>query len=176
MSNLYVRKNGERVIVMGRPVAGQLRFVAAKRMAINGNEWWLAYDNEKGDWVRPSYPAYKISNKFKTRKECEAEIAKALLETKLLEFVPYDGVETPYKTGKHKYAVDVHWDFARSYEVEAESRDEAERLIRAKMDAIYGLTTPEMGAAILAEKFEATGNVEVTAFGEVLLDRTIQYY
>ena len=176
MSNLYVRKNGERVIVMGRPVAGQLRFVAAKRMAINGNVWWLAYDNEKGDWVRPSCPAYKISNKFKTRKECEAEIAKALWETKVLEFVPYDGEESPYKKGKHKYAVDVHWDFARSYEVEAESPEEAERIIQAKMDAINGLPTPEMEEAILSEKFEATGDLEVKASGEELLDGTIQYY
>ena len=168
MSNLYVRKNGERVIVMERPVAGQLRFVAAKRMAIDGNEWWLAYDNEKGDWVKPTY--------FKTRKECEAEITKALLETKLLEFVPDDGVETPFKTGKHKFAVDVHFDFARSYEVEAESREEAVRLIQEKVDKINELPTPEQEEAVLKEKFEATGDVEVTASGEELLDGTIQYY
>ena len=81
-----------------------------------------------------------------------------------------------FKTGKHKYAVDVHWDFARSYEVEAESPEEAVRMIQAKMDAINGLPTPEMEEAILSEKFEATGDLEVKASGKELLDGTIQYY
>ena len=30
-----------------------------------------------------------------------------------------------------KYTVDVHWDFARSYEVEADSREEAERIVES---------------------------------------------
>ena len=81
-----------------------------------------------------------------------------------------------FKKGRHKYAVDVHWDFARSYEVEAESQEEAERMIQAKMDAISGLPTPEMEEAILSEKFEATGDLEVMVSGEELLDGAIQYY
>lgn len=32
-----------------------------------------------------------------------------------------------------KYAVDVFWEYARSYEVEAESREDAERKIEALM-------------------------------------------
>lgn len=81
-----------------------------------------------------------------------------------------------YKTGRHKFAVDVHFDFARSYEVEAESREEAERLIQEKMDKINEMPTPEQVEAVLNEKFEATGDLEVTASGEELLDGTIQYY
>ena len=32
-----------------------------------------------------------------------------------------------------KYTVDVHWDFSRSYEVEADSREEAERIVESMM-------------------------------------------
>ncbi len=34
-----------------------------------------------------------------------------------------------------RYAVDVFWEYARSYEVEAESREDAERKVEAMMSA-----------------------------------------
>ena len=57
-----------------------------------------------------------------------------------------------------KYAVDVYWDYARSYEIEAESREDAERKIQEMMEA--------PGFDPLKNGFEQLEDFEVTCSGE----------
>ena len=57
-----------------------------------------------------------------------------------------------------KYAIDVHWDFARSYEVEAESREDAERKVEEMVLAD--------GFNPLRNGFEKLEDFEVACSGE----------
>lgn len=57
-----------------------------------------------------------------------------------------------------KYTVDVHWDFARSYEVEADSREAAERKVEEMMLAD--------GFDPLRNGFEKLEDFEVACSGE----------
>ena len=50
-----------------RPVAGQSRFVASKRTALDGRQWWCIYDQKRHE--------YLSGYKYKLRRECERSIA-----------------------------------------------------------------------------------------------------
>ena len=67
-----------------------------------------------------------------------------------------------------KYAVDVHLDFARCYEVEAESREDAERKVR-EMVFVNGFNP-------LKEGFEQTEDWEVTCSGEIDENEMMEYF
>jgi len=45
-----------------------------------------------------------------------------------------------------KYAVDVYWEFAKSFEVEAASAAEAEKIVLDKCQQLNGLTDAERDA------------------------------
>jgi len=60
----------------------------------------------------------------------------------------------PYKT----YAVDVHWDVARSFEIEATSREEAVQEMNARID--------KGQVCVWTDGFEATEDVECECNGE----------
>lgn len=92
---IYVRNDGSKVAVHEKPVHGQLRFVAAKRTALDGKEWWCIFDNEKNEYV--------CGSKYKKKLECEAEITHKL-EKGELPFVPYD--DGTFKQGNHKFAAE----------------------------------------------------------------------
>ena len=66
-----------------------------------------------------------------------------------------------------KYAVDVHLDFARCYEIEAESREDAER-------KVIGIVF-KSGFDPLKEGFEQTDDSEVVCSGEAS-DGEIVYF
>ena len=50
-----------------RPVAGQSRFVASKRTALDGRQWWCIYDQKRRKYLEGC--------KFRLRRECEERIA-----------------------------------------------------------------------------------------------------
>lgn len=153
----YVHKDGTKVAVWSSPVGGQLRFVAAKRTAVDGKVWWCIFDNEKIEYVR--------GLKYKMKLECEAAITHKL-EKGELPFVPYD--DGTFKKGKHQFVVDVHWDVARSYDVEAESREEAQKIIQDKVDAGE--------ICVWTDGFETMDDVEVRTSGDETNEGEIQYF
>ena len=153
---IYVRKDGTKVPVWSSPVGGQLRFTAEKRTAIDGKEWWLPYDNETGKY---------LYGRCKMLAECRAAITRKL-EKGELPFVPYD--DGTFKKGKHKFAVDVHWVVARSYEVEATNRKEAQKIVQGMVD--------RGEVSVWSDGFEATDDVEVRTSGEEKKDGGIQYF
>ena len=153
---IYVRKDGTKVPVWSSPVGGQLRFTAEKRTAVDGKVWWCIYDNEKGRC---------IPSKSKTRVECEAEITRKL-QTRELDFVPYD--DGKFKKGEHKFSVDVFWTVARSFEIEARSRKEAQKKVQGMID--------RGDVCVWTDGFEATDDVEVRTSGEEKTDGEIQYF
>ncbi len=67
-----------------------------------------------------------------------------------------------------RYAVDVHLDIARCYEVEAESQDEAEHHVRELVFA--------KGFNPLKEGFEQTEDYEVTCSGEADENGEMEYF
>jgi len=69
---------------------------------------------------------------------------------------------------KKKYAVDVHWDFAKSFVVEAESQEEAEAVVNGRIDR--GEIDP------IKDDFEKMEDVEVSVSGEEDEDGEIAYY
>ena len=153
---IYVRKDGTKVPVWSSPVGGQLRFTAEKRTAIDGKVWWCIHDNEKGRYV-PS--------KFRTRVECEAEITRKL-QTREFDFVPYD--DGTFKKGKHGFEVTVSWTVAKTYEVKAESREEAQKKIQAMVD--------RGDVCVWSDGFEATDDVAVKVIGEEKNDGSLEFY
>lgn len=58
---------------------------------------------------------------------------------------------------REEYVVDVHWDVVRPYRVMASSREEAERIVREKVES--------GDVCVWTDGFEATGDVEVKAAG-----------
>ncbi len=155
-AHIYFRKDGSKVAVFERPVYGQLRFVASKRTSIDGKVWWCIFDNEKDLYLPP---------KYKMRAECEAGITWQIQKRKL-PFVPYyDG---KFKKGKHLFAVDVHWVVARSYEVEATSRKEAQKMVQEMVD--------RGDVNVWRDGYETTDDVEVRTSGEEKTDGEIEYF
>ena len=168
MSNkalVYTRKNGERILVFGGTIAGQLRFVPMKRTAIDGREWWCVYDLEREDWTNSTVLG---GARWKMKVECARAIAKAI-EKREIPFEPYADEESPFKSGKHKFVVEVHWDVARSYEVEAKSREEAQAIVQKRVD--------DGEICVWTDDFKATDAVEVECHGEELKGEDgIQYF
>jgi hypothetical protein len=69
---------------------------------------------------------------------------------------------------KKKFAVDVHWDFAKSFVVEAESREEAEEIINGRID--------RREIDPIRDDFEKTEDTEVSVSGEEDESGEIAYY
>ncbi len=153
---IYVRKDGTKVPVWSSPVGGQLRFTAEKRTAIDGKEWWLPYDNEIGKY---------LYGKHKTRRECDDRI-KHRLHCGEYPFVPY--VDGKFKKGKHQFEVDVFWVVAKSYEVEATNRKEAQKIVQDMVD--------RGDVSVWSDGFEATDGVEVRTSGEELKNGMIEHF
>lgn len=65
------------------------------------------------------------------------------------------------------YSVDVHWDLAKCYEIEASSREEAEKKITELIN--------KGGVNVHTDGFEATEDVEVHCSGEEGEDGEIEY-
>lgn len=62
-----------------RPVAGQSRFVAVKRTALDGRTWWCVFDNKRRTYV--------TGTRCKLRRELEWCIQKGLRQG-WLQFEP----------------------------------------------------------------------------------------
>lgn len=91
-------------LLAGRPVAGQKRYVAAKRTHFDGRVWWCIFDHAAQDY---------LVGKYKTRNACEIDL-KMKLRHGMLRIAPSDYIEEDggkddhFKKGKHLFAVDVH--------------------------------------------------------------------
>lgn len=69
---------------------------------------------------------------------------------------------------KRKFAVDVHWTVARSFEVEADSREEAKRIMEKR------IAKGEVN--VWRDGFEATDDMEASVSGEEGVNGEIEYY
>ena len=163
----FVNEKGVKVAVDHNPIEGQLRYVESERTAIDGEKWWCIFDN----WL----DSYVCGYKYETKRQCREAIAKFLREGRYLSQKYLNGGDekTPQKT--KKYAVDVHCDLAKCYEVEATSRDEAEEKVWKKIREILSNPTPSVIKLLAAEGFEATEDAEVNCSGEEDEDGEIQY-
>jgi len=74
---------------------------------------------------------------------------------------------------KKVYAVDVHWDWAKCFRVEAESREDAVRQVNEIMERVNSLPTCEIDGLRLG--FEATSDFETEVCGEGDTEDTIVY-
>lgn len=133
--------------VTWRTVAGQMRYSAEKRTALDGKVWWCIFDHKAR-----GYLAYKK----KTRRECEETISW-LIKKGMLELEASD-MEVTEDRGKRKYSVAVYWTVQKSYEVEAHSREEAQSLIQEKVD--------KGDVCVWTDGFEAGDEVMVETQGE----------
>ena len=147
--------------VTWRTVAGQMRYSAEKRTALDGKVWWCIFDHKERKYI--------TGCRYKMRVECEGSIERRVRGGEL-PTDKSDFFEDPngFKKGKHKFLVDVHWDVARTYEVEAESADEAQKIIQAKVDAGE--------ICVWTDGFETTDDVEVRTSGEETKEGEIQYF
>ena len=148
-------------LMAGRPCAGQRRYVASKRTALDGKVWWCIFDHKANKYIEGS--------KYKMRAECEAGIGWKIHKG-LLEIAPSDrdASADKFKKGKHKFVVDVFWTVARSYEVEAKTADEAHDIMQKRVD--------EGKICVWTDGFEATEDVEVETSGEEKNDGNIEYF
>ena len=67
-----------------------------------------------------------------------------------------------------KFAVDVHWDFAKSFEVEAESKEEAESIVGGRIRR--GEIDP------IRDRFEKMEDFDVSVSGEEGEDGEIAFH
>ena len=72
------------------------------------------------------------------------------------------------------YAIDVHWDFAKCFKVEASSRDDAIEKVERTMDKIIG-SAPASMVNPLDYGFEAMEDYEVSYAGAGDTEDTIAY-
>ena len=160
MSKKKVQKYCGRAVTW-KPVAGQLRYSAEKRTALDGKVWWCIYDRKERKYV--------AGYKYRMMAECKGAIGRAIRGGEL-PTAESDFIEDPngFKKGKHKFAVDVHWDVARSFVVDAESREEAQRIVQAKVDAGE--------ICVWTDGFEATDDCEVKTSGDEKVNGEIQYF
>ena len=146
--------------VTWRTVAGQMRYSAEKRTALDGKVWWCIFDHKERKYI--------AGYKYRMRAECEGSIGRMVrggeLPTDKSDYIE----DTRFKTGKHKFAVDVYWTVARSFEVEAESRAEAQRIVQERVD--------RGDVCVWNDGFETTDDVEVSTSGEELVNGEIQYF
>lgn len=162
MSKKKVQKYCGRAVTW-RPVASQLRYSAEKRTAIDGKVWWCIFDHKENK--------YLAGHKSVARYLMEDWIGRAICRGEL-PTDKSDFFEDPdgFKTGKHKFVVDVHWDVTRTYEVEAKSREEAQKIIQDQVDA------GEISVGVWKDGFEAMDDVEVRTSGEEKNDGSICFY
>lgn len=160
MSKKKVQKYCGRAVTW-KPVASQLRYSAEKRTALDGKVWWCIFDHKECKYIAGS--------KYRMMAECRMMIGRKVRAGEL-PTDKSDFYEDPngFKTGKHQFAVDVHWDVARSYVVEAESAAEAQKIIQAKIEAGE--------ICVWNDGFEATDDYEVETSGEEKNDGEIMYY
>lgn len=159
MSKKKVQKYCGRAVTW-RTVAGQMRYSAEKRTALDGKVWWCIFDRKDRKYI--------AGYKYKMRAECEGSIGRKVRQGEL----PTDKgdylADPRFKTGKHKFAVDVLWTVARSYVVDAETREEAQRIVQERVD--------KGEICVWNEGFEATDDVEVSTSGEEKVNGEIMYY
>ena len=160
MSKKKVQKYCGRAVTW-KPVASQLRYSAEKRTALDGKVWWCIFDHKKGEYIAGS--------KYRMMAECRMMIRRKVRAGEL-PTDKSDFFEDPdgFKKGKHKFMVDVHWDVARTYEVEAESADEAQKIMQAKVDA--------GDVCVWTDGFVATDDCEVKTSGEEKNDGSLEFY
>lgn len=160
MSKKKVQKYCGRAMTW-RTVVGQMRYSAEKRTALDGKVWWCIFDHKENKYLE--------GHKSVARYLMEDWIGRAICRGEL-PTSKSDYTEDPhgFKTGKHKFVVDVHWDVARTYEVEAESREEAQKIIQDKVDAGE--------ISVWTDGFEAMDDVEVRTSGEETKEGEIQYF
>lgn len=159
MSKKKVQKYCGRTVTW-KPVANQLRYSAEKRTALDGKVWWCIFDHKERKYVA----GYKYRMLAECRMRIGWKINNGELPTDKSDYIE----DTRFKTGKHKFAVDVYWTVARSYEVEAESRDEAQRIVQERVD--------RGDVCVWHDDFEATDDVEVSTSGEEKVNGEIQYF
>lgn len=159
MSKKKVQKYCGRAVTW-RTVAGQMRYSAEKRTALDGKVWWCIFDHKKCKYV--------AGYKYRMRAECEGSIGMKIRGGELTVDKSDYFEDTRFKKGKHKFAVDVYWTVARSYEVEAESRDEAQRIVQERVD--------RGDVCVWYDDFEPTDDVEVCTSGEEKVNGEIMYY
>ena len=147
--------------VTWKPVASQLRYSAEKRTALDGKVWWCIFDHKECKYI--------AGYKYRTRTECEGLIGGMVRVGELpTDKSDYFEDTNGFKKGKHLFVVDVHWDVARGYEVEAESREEAQKIIQDKVDAGE--------ICVWTDGFEATEDVEVFTSGEEKVNGSIEFF
>lgn len=69
---------------------------------------------------------------------------------------------------KKRFAVDVHWDVAKVFEVEAESREEAEKKVNDMVN--------KGEVCVWTDGFETTDDVEVSCSGIYNDDGSIEFF
>ena len=160
MSKKKVQKYCGRAVTW-RTVAGQMRYSAEKRTALDGKVWWCIFDHKENKYLE----GHKSVARYLMEDWMGRAIRRGELPTDKSDFY-----EDPngFKKGKHKFMVDVHWDVARTYEVEAESADEAQKIIQAKVDA--------GDVCVWTDGFEATDDCEVRTSGEEKNDGSLEFY
>ena len=160
MSKKKVQKYCGRAVTW-KPVASQLRYSAEKRTALDGKVWWCIFDHKEGKYIAGS--------KYKMMAECRMMIGRKVRAGEL-PTDKSDFFEDPdgFKKGKHKFMVDVHWDVARTYVVEAESADEAQKIMQAQVDAGE--------ICVWTDGFETTDDCEVKTTGEEKNDGSLEFY
>ena len=159
MSKKKVQKYCGRAVTW-RTVAGQLRYSAEKRTALDGKVWWCIFDHKECKYIAGS--------KYRMMAECRMMIGR-MVRAGELPADKSDFYEDPngFKKGKHKFMVDVHWDVARTYEVEAESADEAQKIVQARIGT---------GEISVWDGFEVTENYSVKTTGEEKNDGSLEFY
>ena len=164
----FVNEKGVKVAVDHNPIEGQLRYVESERTAIDGAKWWCIFDN----WL----DSYVCGFRYETKRQCRAAIAKFLREGRYLPQKYLNGGEEKKSQKTKKYAIDVHCDLAKCYEIEAESREDAEEIVWKKILKILSQPNPYPIHALIAEGFETTDDAEVTCSGEENEDGEIEYF
>lgn len=152
--------------VTWRTVAGQMRYSAEKRTALDGKVWWCIFDHKARKYI--------AGCRYKMRAECEGSIGRRVRGGELATDKS-DFIDDPhgFKKGKHKFMVEVHWDLSRSYEVEAKSADEAQKIIQAKVDGGEICVWTEVSES--TETYESC-DYEVKTSGEEKNNGEIMYY
>lgn len=147
-------------MMVGRPCAGQRRYVAAKRTALDGKVWWCVFDHKKNKYV---------GGKYKHRRDCEYGIGHRIRGGEL-EISPNDYDKNPdeFKTGKHTFLVSIRWAVEKCEAVEATTAEEARDIVKKRVD--------EGDVCVWNDGFETTDDVDVDTVGEEKNDGSLDYY
>lgn len=147
--------------VTWRTVEGQMRYSAEKRTALDGKVWWCIFDHKENKYLE----GHKSVARYLMEDWMGRAIRRGELPTDKSDFFEdTDG----FKKGEHKFSVDVLWTVARSFEIEARSRKEAQKKVQGMVD--------RGDVCVWTDGFEATDDVEVRTSGEELKNGEIQYF